>query len=81
MADPFCGSGVFLAEAKKLGIDAIGMDINPIAYLMSEVTANPPDLKKFDDAAQEIIEYAKTTFSNSYQASQTALKLDIWFIR
>lgn len=67
VADPFCGSGVFLAEAKKLGIDAIGMDINPIAYLMSEVTANPPDLKKFDGAARELIEYAQKTFSDSYK--------------
>lgn len=67
IADPFCGSGVFLAEAKKLGIDAIGMDINPIAYLISEVTANPPDLKKFDNAARELIEYAKETFSDAYK--------------
>jgi adenine-specific DNA methylase len=67
VADPFCGSGVFLAEAKKLGIDAIGMDINPIAYLISEVTTNPPDIRQFDEAAQELIEYAKKTFGSSYK--------------
>lgn len=67
VADPFCGSGVFLAEAKKLGIDAIGMDINPIAYLISEVTTNPPDLKKFDDAARELIKYARDNFADSYK--------------
>jgi len=65
--DPFCGSGVFLAEAKKLGVNAVGVDVNPIAYLLSEVTTNPPDLKEFDEAARQIIKYAKDSFINLYK--------------
>ena len=34
--DPFCGSGVVLHEARKLGINAYGFDINPIANLKSK---------------------------------------------
>ena len=34
--DPFCGSGTTLIEAHKLGRKCIGIDINPIAVLMSK---------------------------------------------
>lgn len=62
LVDPFCGSGVFLAEAKKKNISAVGYDINPIAYLLSDVTANPPSLEKFTAEAEKIIGLA-----NSYK--------------
>ena len=75
LVDPFSGSGVFLAQAKKRNIDAFGYDINPIAYLLSEVTANPPSLKKFKIEAQKIIELA-----NSYKELFTIDGKDIRYI-
>lgn len=36
--DPFCGSGTVLAEAQKKHIPSIGIDLNPIACLISEVS-------------------------------------------
>lgn len=47
VVDPFCGSGVSLKEAQKLGLDAIGFDVNPIAILISKVTINPPSSEEF----------------------------------
>ncbi len=35
--DPFCGSGVTLVESQKLGIESVGVDLNPIACLISRV--------------------------------------------
>ena len=35
--DPFCGSGTTLLEAQKLGYESVGIDLNPIACLISRV--------------------------------------------
>lgn len=35
--DPFCGSGTTLVEAQRLGRNAVGIDINPVACLIAEV--------------------------------------------
>lgn len=39
--DPFCGSGVTLVEAQLAGIPSIGIDLNPIACLISRVKTQP----------------------------------------
>jgi SAM-dependent methyltransferase len=35
--DPFCGSGTTLAEARRRGLASVGVDLNPIACLISRV--------------------------------------------
>lgn len=35
--DPFCGSGTTLVESKLLGRNSVGIDVNPLACLISEV--------------------------------------------
>lgn len=35
--DPFCGSGTTLLEAQRAGFESVGIDLNPIACLISSV--------------------------------------------
>ena len=39
--DPFCGSGTTLVEAQRHNFDSIGIDLNPIACLISTVKTEP----------------------------------------
>ena len=39
--DPFGGSGTSLVEAQEAGFDAVGIDLNPIACLISRVKTSP----------------------------------------
>jgi len=40
--DPFCGSGTVLVEARLLGREALGVDVNPLAIELSGLKANGP---------------------------------------
>jgi len=46
--DPFCGSGSSLVGAQKNGIDAIGIDLNPLSCLISEVKTNTYKLSEIE---------------------------------
>jgi site-specific DNA-methyltransferase (cytosine-N4-specific) len=39
--DPFCGSGTTLLEAAQVGVPAIGVDLSPLACLISRVKVTP----------------------------------------
>ena len=39
--DPFCGSGTTLVEARLLGFNAIGVDVNGLSSLLSKVKSTP----------------------------------------
>ncbi len=52
--DPFVGSGVTAIEAIRLERKAIALDLDPIAILITRVTAKPIDLKKVDQTYKNI---------------------------
>lgn len=66
IVDPFVGSGVFLAEAKKQNCETFGFDINPIAALLSDVTTNPPNVNDLKIQISSLINYATEKYSNLY---------------
>lgn len=56
--DPFCGSGTTLVEAQRAGYEAVGVDLNPIACLISRVKTAPLN-SGFLVAARRLLEVAE----------------------
>lgn len=75
--DPFCGSGTTLVEAQRAGFESVGIDLNPIACLISSVkTQELP--QHFLTAANQVFENAKTTYASCVKIP-TIPNLDHWF--
>jgi len=54
--DPFCGSGTTLVEAKLSGRNSFGVDINPLAKLLTKVKTSPLDSEKLKVLFEEIMD-------------------------
>jgi len=53
--DPFCGSGSVLLEASICGRNTIGIDLNPLAVLLSKVKTEIYDSKLLEVQIEEIL--------------------------
>lgn len=58
--DPMTGSGTVIRQASDLGHQAIGLDMDPLAVLMSRVWTTPVQDKLIEAVANEIIERASS---------------------
>lgn len=74
LVDPFAGSGVFLAEAKKQNISSYGFDVNPIATLISDVTTNPPDINELKIKLDSLIQYTEEKYSDLYKIDNKKIR-------
>ena len=61
--DPMVGSGTTLVEAKLLGRNAIGYDIDPLACLIAQVKCRELSDKSIEDAYKTIIESTQKQLS------------------
>tara|TARA_B100000945_G_scaffold310408_1_gene302327 strand:+ start:6284 stop:7588 length:1305 start_codon:yes stop_codon:yes gene_type:complete len=76
--DPFCGSGTALIEANLLGINAIGIDINPLAQMLLRAkTEIVPNDNEFAEECLSTIESMKN-YNNHYVPYLP--NIDHWFL-
>lgn len=54
IADVFCGCGTTALEAKRMGIDFWGCDINPVATLIARVKSETYQLKRLEKYFEEV---------------------------
>ena len=73
--DPFCGSGTTLVECQRRGLSSIGVDLNPIACLITKVKTSP--------LPSGLKQVAKETVARARCAEQAVVpeipRVDHWF--
>ena len=52
--DPFCGGGVTVVEALKLGRKVIGVDVNPLATYVTSMEVRPVDIEVLEQAFNRV---------------------------
>ena len=62
--DPFCGSGTTLVECQAAGIASFGVDLNPIAALITKVKTNPP-IQDISPLASRLVEDSQDSSDDS----------------
>ena len=73
--DPFCGSGSTLVESQRCGVPSVGVDLNPIACLMSRVKTSPLP-SQFRQWARKVVSAAKC---DGGSVVPDIPRLDHWF--
>lgn len=62
--DPMAGSGTVLAVARAKGHKAFGVDIDPLAVLLTDVWTRTIDVKRVTDKASMVLSQAKSQFKS-----------------
>jgi len=65
--DPFCGSGGTLLVSCLHGRHAVGIDLSPAATFFSAVMCNPPILREFSSAFNDIMARLRRNFGWIYE--------------
>jgi site-specific DNA-methyltransferase (cytosine-N4-specific) len=78
LLDPFCGSGTTLVEGIKSGIDSWGIDVNPLACLISEVKTVPL-YEDIEIIADRIVHRSREFISKNEVDIPIIPHIDHWF--
>jgi tRNA G10 N-methylase Trm11 len=79
--DPMCGSGTVLGVAVSEGHRAIGVDIDPLAVMMSRLTVTSIDAAALEDAIDAVATTARNTDGTNPWGDdeETGTFVDYWF--
>jgi DNA modification methylase len=79
VADFFAGCGTTLVEAKVHGRKSIGVDINPVAELITKAKINAIEPKLLEDRFTELIEMFEDFQIEDYLEIEVHQRIDYWF--
>lgn len=79
--DPMCGSGTVLSVAAQRGHHGIGVDLDPLAILMTRVATSPLDTSQCDGLRQRIVDVATSDLGTELPWSdvETRRFAEYWF--
>ncbi|TAK62796.1 MAG: site-specific DNA-methyltransferase [Bacteroidetes bacterium] len=82
--DPFCGSGTTLVEARLLGVNSVGIDINGLACLLSKVKATPINEQQIQMIHNVIEKFKEISFKWNMGSRKNKVKFNFkgighWF--
>lgn len=83
--DPFCGSGTGLLEAALLKRNSIGLDINPLACLISRVKTTPLPSNTSKNTLSKLLESLPSSLPQKNLSNYTEFKIpnfpkrEVWF--
>lgn len=77
LLDPFCGSGTTLVEGRLHDLKCYGIDIDPIARLVSRVKTTPIPRERLDSIVRQVADEVEATSISRF--SPTIPTLAHWF--
>ena len=79
IVDPFGGCGTTLVESKVMGRPSVGVDINPVAVLITKAKITPIDPKKIEKAFIALKERLDTYSKDTKIKAPEHERIDYWF--
>ncbi|MBN3581952.1 hypothetical protein JYB64_06095 [Algoriphagus aestuarii] len=79
VGDLFAGCGTTLVEAKVHGRPSIGVDVNPVAILITEAKTNPIIPEKVELMKNSLYSRIDSFNGTNFEKNNTHQRLDYWF--
>jgi DNA modification methylase len=79
IADVFAGCGTTLVEAKAHGINSVGIDINPVAQLITKAKIKPVSPNVLNSQYEKIVASFSQYDANRYENIKIHDRIDYWF--
>jgi hypothetical protein len=79
VVDPFCGCGTTLVEAKIAGRRSVGVDINPVAVLISRAKTQVVSVRLLESVFAHLTETMQTYQPDVISRAHKNPRIDYWF--